>query len=165
MLELVVPTRLPTYWEFRTYGIAKLIAARSEVERLVVRALEEKGLRLQPEVRVRNRKTQGVWRLPEDARLAYPVTMTAHVYRRAGEDRCDPHNFVTPLDKLVIDLLTEARGNKWRGLGMFPDDSPEWFHLAPIVLHKSAIAPALRLLFWCRKYPEALSQLLIDTYP
>ena len=67
-------------------------------------------------------------------KLPYPCKIYTDVYKFKGKV-CDAHNLVTPLDKCVIDALTEPQGRKSRGLGLIPDDSPDYVEVQTPVVH------------------------------
>lgn len=58
-------------------------------------------------------------------RLKTPVFIRVEVYKKRGR-RGDATNLIGPIDKLYIDAITEPRGRKRRGLGLIPDDTPEY---------------------------------------
>lgn len=154
--ELDIRVHIPSYNRMKGMTLREMMRLRKEVHTAMYDAFRSLGVEPTPDHRQRGRKWQLTWRLPEDCLFTAHVTCEAHVYRRSGEDRCDPHNFVTPVDKLLIDLLQCPRGNRWRGFGLIADDGPKYFTLAPIVLHQAAPESHVRLVFRAGSVPVGL---------
>jgi len=86
--------------------------------------------------------------------MSVPTPCDIHVtIEKTGYTReYDPQNFVTPVDKLFLDALTQVKGRKRRGLGLLPDDSVDHIRLfSPTVEwgHKKS-----RTILWFRPSPK-----------
>ena len=67
--------------------------------------------------------------------IATPCKIRVHVFLK-GTPEADPRNFVTPVDKMLIDALCDPsppvtkkgtiRQRFKRGLGLIPDDKPKY---------------------------------------
>lgn len=157
--HLDVLTHIPTYNRMRTMTLREMMRMRKVVQTALYDSFKAMGIQSTVDHRQRGRKTQFTYRLPEGCLFETHVVCEAHVYRRKGEDRCDPHNFVTPVDKLLIDMLQVPMGNRWRGFGLITDDGPEYFKLAPIVLHQASPSAHVRLVFKAGILPTTLREM------
>jgi hypothetical protein len=99
-----IPIAIPSYWQWRTWHWSKQRSLQDDVLLLL--------------------KVQKPKSLPLNS--GKPLIISFCVYKKVL--RGDAQNYVTPFDKLVLDNITQPKGNKKRGLGWLVDDSPEFLN-------------------------------------
>lgn len=157
MFELVVPFDLPTANRFRAVTRRELFRLHKEAHTAIFDAFHKLNIPMQSVHRRvgegKASKFQLTWRLPEG--MVFPTRAICHptIYR-TDRARTDPQNYVFPLDKLIIDKLTETRPSRWRAFGLIVDDSERFLYLMRPDVVYSAPQPAVILHFYARRLPD-----------
>lgn len=157
--ELTVGINLPTQNRFKKWTLREEMRFRRDVQTALHSAFRLHDIPMEIVKRQsRKDKWQLTYRLPDNCCFTDVVTCTPHIYRKRGSDQCDAHNFITPVDKLLIDMLVKPKGRKWRGFGLFTDDSPEYFIMEKVSLHQAAVHNCANLVFTAETIPEGLRE-------
>ena len=159
--ELAIPFDLPSTNEFLRVSRRELYRLHSRAHTCIYEGFRAIQIPMTTETR---RRAQGkrtsfqvTWRLPKT--MVFPGRAILHptVYRT---DYCetDPANYVTTLDKLVLDKLVEAKPGKWRAFGLLVDDSARWLYLLPANIEYGARQACVVLHFYAHVLPDFLQK-------
>lgn len=160
MFELVVEFGLPTANVFRSVTRRELFRLHRDAHTAIHDAFHKVNAPMASVHRRRgtgkNTKFQVTWRLPKE--MVFPTRAILHptIYRKDHHET-DPQNYVFPLDKLIIDKLTEPKGNKWRGFGLLVDDSDRFLYLMRPDVEYKAPQEAIVMHFYAYRLPDLLT--------
>ena len=161
MFELTIHAKLPTANTFQGLPRRELFRMKKDMHTAIHSAFSALRIPMTSDHRRRGTgkqtKFQLTWRLP--ANMVFPCRAVLHptIYRTDNHE-CDPHNYVFPLDKLVLDLLTEPTKAKWRGFGLLVDDRDRFLYMFRPEVEYMAQQDAIVLHFYAHRLPDYLQK-------